>query len=47
MPTLRFLGYLDYMDRAYRETTKTPHEKKVDKLKKTLTEEEYEEYYGD
>jgi hypothetical protein len=46
MPTTRFLKYVSYMNKCFDEANKTPHQKKVDKLKSTLTPEELKEMYG-
>ena len=49
MPTKRFIGYLDYMNKTHEEMNKSKQSKNVDKLKDTMPTEEqkrYKEEYG-
>ena len=46
MPTSRFLGYVEKMNKSLEQTNETPHQKKVRQLMKNLGEEEYRKYYG-
>ncbi|MFA5357207.1 MAG: hypothetical protein WC301_07430 [Candidatus Omnitrophota bacterium] len=46
MPASRFVKYIKLMNEACERPANTEYQRKVDKLKETLTEEEYEKFYG-
>lgn len=49
MPTTRFLGYIEYMNKTIEEQNKSKQARKVDSLKDTMSAEDkqkYKEEYG-